>query len=64
MPGARRKCTIVVAGEMYDSEFLRLALEPDNKRLQEIKDKSVRSEAEKVKNMVLGLRNELTGRSH
>ncbi len=45
----------------YDSEFLRLILESNEKRKEEIKDKTIRAEAEKVAARAEALEKELTG---
>lgn len=45
----------------YDSEFLRLILESNEKRKEEIKDKTVKVEAEKVAARAEALEKELTG---
>jgi len=36
----------------YDSEFLRLILESNERRKEEIKDESIRSEVEKIRKRV------------
>jgi len=46
----------------YDSRFLRLILESNEKRKEEIKDEGVRREAKKVKQRVEALEKELIGR--
>ncbi len=46
----------------YDSEFLRLILESNEKRKEETKDKTIRDEVEKVKNRVERLEADLTGK--
>ncbi len=45
----------------YDSEFLRLILESNEKRKKEVKDKTVKAEVEKVAARVEALEKELTG---
>jgi UDP-N-acetyl-D-mannosaminuronate dehydrogenase len=45
----------------YDSEFLRLILKSNEKRKEEIKDKTVKAEAEKVAARAQALENMLTG---
>lgn len=45
----------------YDSEFLRLILESNEKRKEEIKDKAVKAEADKVAARAEALEKELTG---
>ena len=47
----------------YDSEFLRLILESNEKRKEEVKDEDVRSDVEKVKKRVKALEKELVERS-
>ncbi len=47
--------------EVYDSEFLRLILESNEKRKQEIKDKSIQAQAQKVKARAEALETEITG---
>ena len=47
--------------DCYDSEFLRLILKSNEKRKEEIKDKTIRAEAEKVAARAEALENELTG---
>jgi hypothetical protein len=44
---------------VYDSEFLRLILESNEKRKNEIKDKETREEVEKVKRKTEALQKEL-----
>ena len=46
----------------YDSKFLRLILESNEKRKEEIKDKSIQQEVEKVKKRTDALQKELTKR--
>jgi hypothetical protein len=46
--------------ESYDSEFLKLILKSNEKRKEEIKEKSVLSEVEKVKKKSGSLREEVT----
>ncbi len=46
--------------EVYDSKFLQLILESNEKRKQEIKDKSIQAEAEKVKARAEALETEIT----
>ena len=46
----------------YDSEFLRLILESNKKREEEVKNKTVQDEIEKVKNRVKNLEADLTGK--
>ncbi len=46
----------------YDSEFLRLILESNEKRKEEIKDKDVKAEAEKVAARAESLEKDLTGK--
>ena len=46
--------------ESYDSEFLKLILKSNEKRNEEIKEKSVLSEVEKVKKKSRSLREEVT----
>lgn len=46
----------------YDSKFLRLILESNEKRKEEIKDKSIQQEVEKVKKRTDALQKELTQR--
>ncbi len=46
----------------YDSEFLRLILDSNEKRKEEIKDKTVKAEAEKVAARAEALETELTGK--
>lgn len=48
----------------YDSEFLRLILESNEKRKEEIKDKTVKAEAEKVAARAEALEKELTGQKN
>ena len=43
----------------YDSEFLRLILESNEKRREEVKDEGVRREVEKIKGRVEALGREL-----
>jgi len=43
----------------YDSEFLRLILESNEKRKEEVKDERVRREVEKIKERVEALEREL-----
>jgi len=45
--------------QSYDSEFLRLILKSNQKRKEELKDKTVQKEAEKVANRVEALEKEL-----
>jgi UDP-N-acetyl-D-mannosaminuronate dehydrogenase len=45
----------------YDSDFLRLILESNQKRKEEIKDPNIAAEAEKVAQRALALEKELTG---
>jgi len=45
--------------EVYDSDFLRLILESNNKRKEEIKDSKIRAEVEKVSKRATALENEL-----
>jgi hypothetical protein len=45
---------------VYDSEFLRLILKSNEKRKEEIKDKSVQKEVEKVSKRAEALEKELT----
>jgi len=47
--------------EVCDSEFLRLILESNEKRKQEIKDKGIQAEAQKVKARAEALEAEITG---
>jgi hypothetical protein len=47
--------------EAYDSQFLRLILKSNEKRKEEIKDKKVQAEVEKVAERVEALEEELTG---
>jgi hypothetical protein len=46
--------------QAYDSEFLRLILESNEKRKKEVKDKTVKAEVEKVAARVEALEKELT----
>jgi UDP-N-acetyl-D-mannosaminuronate dehydrogenase len=46
----------------YDSEFLRLILELNEKRMEEIKDKAVKAEVEKIKRRADALQKELMDR--
>ncbi|MCJ7634139.1 hypothetical protein MUP77_17345, partial [Candidatus Bathyarchaeota archaeon] len=46
----------------YDSELLRLILKSNDKRKEEVKDESIRSEVEKVKKRVEALEKELIKR--
>ncbi len=48
----------------YDSEFLRLILTSNRRRIEEIKDENVRNEAEKVKKRMEVLQKKLTGTNH
>jgi UDP-N-acetyl-D-mannosaminuronate dehydrogenase len=48
---------------LYDSEFLRLILKSNEKRKEEIKDKSIRKEVEKVRKRAEALENELMEKS-
>jgi UDP-N-acetyl-D-mannosaminuronate dehydrogenase len=48
----------------YDSKFLRLILESNEKRKEEIKDKTVKAEAEKVAARAEALEKELTGKKN
>jgi UDP-N-acetyl-D-mannosaminuronate dehydrogenase len=45
--------------QAYDSEFLRLILESNQKRKEELKDKKVQKEAEKIANRTEALEKEL-----
>jgi hypothetical protein len=45
----------------YDSEFLRLILESNEKRKEEVNDKTVKAEVEKVAARASALEKELTG---
>jgi hypothetical protein len=45
----------------YDSEFLRLILESNEKRKEEVKDKTVKAEVQKVEARAEALEKELTG---
>jgi UDP-N-acetyl-D-mannosaminuronate dehydrogenase len=45
----------------YDSDFLRLILESNKKRKEEMKDSTIKAEAEKVAERALALEKELTG---
>jgi hypothetical protein len=46
--------------ECYDSEFLRLILKSNEKRKEEIKDKIIKAEAEKVAERAEALQRDLT----
>jgi hypothetical protein len=47
----------------YDSEFLRLILKSNEQRKEEIKDKTIKAEADKVAARVEDLEKELTGQN-
>lgn len=55
---------ILLLLEGYDSEFLRLILESNEKRKQELKDKKILEEAEKVKRRSEALQDELVQSVH
>ena len=46
--------------EVYESEFLRLILESNEKRKEEIKEEEIRNEVEKIKERVKKLEEDLT----
>ena len=47
--------------DAYDSEFLRLILKSNEKRKQEVKDKTVQAEVKKVSARAVALEKELAG---
>jgi hypothetical protein len=48
--------------ETYDSKLLRLILESNKKRKEEIKDKEIREEVEKIKRIAEDLQRDMTNR--
>jgi hypothetical protein len=60
-----RHCVIPnveLLSETYDSKLLRLILESNEKRKEEIKDKEIREEVEKVKRIAEDLQRDMTKR--